>query len=119
MSGIKPVAKAKLLTIDALDGRTGAAKAARSLMASIEADLGGRDQLSAGELQLIQRAAITGAILEDMEVAWLAGGPIDVPTYVALGNAQRRYLETVGLKRAPRDVTPTLAQYLESKNEAT
>jgi hypothetical protein len=115
---VRLTTKVKLLTLDNLDGRTAAARAARDLMADIESDLGGRDQLSTGELQLIQRACITGAILEDMETAWLAGGLIDVSSYVALGNAQRRYLETVGLKRAPRDVTPTLKQYLDAKHEA-
>jgi hypothetical protein len=84
-------------------------------MADIESDLGGRDELSTAELQLIQRAAITGAILEDMEAAWLAGGQIDAATYTALGNAQRRYLETVGLKRTPRDVT-TLCEILKGKH---
>jgi hypothetical protein len=59
--------KTKLATLAQLDGRTVAARQARDMMADIEADLGGRDQLSTGELQLIQRAAITGAILEDME----------------------------------------------------
>ena len=109
--------KTKLATLSELDGRTAAARAVRDMMADIESDLGGRAELSTAELQLIQRAAITGAILEDMEAAWLAGGQIDAPTYVALGNAQRRYLETVGLKRAPRDVT-TLGQILkERKND--
>jgi hypothetical protein len=106
----------KLATLDQLDGRTLAAKAARDTIASIASDLGGADQLSTAEMQIIQRAAVTGAILEDMEAQWLSGAPIDAPTYVALGNAQRRYLETVGLKRAPRDVT-TLGQILKERKE--
>jgi hypothetical protein len=114
MGGLKPTQKARLLTLDAIDGRTSAARAARDMMADIESDLGGRDQLSTAELQLIQRAAITGAIIEDMEAAWLAGGQIDVQTYLALGNAQRRHLETIGLKRAPRDIT-TLGEILKGK----
>jgi hypothetical protein len=115
---MKPVAKAKLLTLDHLDGRTAAARAARDLMADIEADLGGTDMVSTAEKQIIQRAAIAGAILEDMEATWLAGGPIDVPTYTALANLQRRHLEAVGLKRQPKPVE-TLQQYLEAKkNEA-
>jgi len=108
---MKPVAKAKLMTIADVDGRTSASRAARDLMSAIEGDLGGADQLSAAERQIIQRAAIVGAILEDMEAAWLAGGPIDVPTYTALANVQRRHLEAVGIKRTPRDVT-SLGQIL-------
>jgi hypothetical protein len=117
MGGLKPTQRARLLTLDKIDARTAAARAARDMMANIEADLGGREQLSTAELQLIQRAAITGAVLESMEAEWLATGQIDAATYVALGNAQRRYLETVGLKRATRDVTPTLSQYLEAKKK--
>jgi hypothetical protein len=102
---MKPAAKAKLLTLDHLDGRTSSARAARDLMADIESDLGGADMISAAERQIIQRAAITGAILESMEAEWLAGGQIDMAVYVPLANLQRRHLEAVGLKRAPRDVT--------------
>ena len=46
--------KTKLATLDQLDGRTIAAKQARALMADIESDLGGRDELSTAEFQLIQ-----------------------------------------------------------------
>ena len=45
------------------------------LVGAIEADLGGADHLSVGERQLIQRAAVTGALLEDMEALWVAGRP--------------------------------------------
>ena len=51
--------KARLLTLDALDSRTAAAKAARHLIDTLTADMGGDDQLSAGERQLVQRAAMT------------------------------------------------------------
>jgi len=93
--GNTPVAasKLRLLTLDPLDHRTAAANRCRDLIAAIELDLGGRDRLSTGERQIIQRAAITGAVLEDIEARWLAGEPID-PALYALGNAQRRLLET-------------------------
>jgi hypothetical protein len=35
-----------------------------------------------------------------------------MPQYCTLVNAQRRLLETVGLKRVARDVTPSLQEYL-------
>jgi hypothetical protein len=112
---VRLTTKAKILTLDELDFRTASVRRARELMTGIENDCGGAEELSTAEKQLIQRAAISGAMLEALEAQWLAGDPIDVPAYVALGNAQRRYFETVGLKRRPRDVTPTLAQYLASK----
>jgi hypothetical protein len=82
------------------------------LISAIEADLGGADRLSTGERQLIQRAAVTGAMLEDQEARWLSGKDIDPALYAALGNAQRRMFEAVGIKRQPRDVTPKLREYL-------
>jgi hypothetical protein len=107
----------KLATLNQLDQRTSAAKQARALMADIESDLGGADELTAAERQLVQRSAVTGAILESMEAEWLASGQIDAATYIALGNAQRRYLETLGIERRARPVQ-SLEQYLASKERS-
>jgi hypothetical protein len=109
--------KTHLKSLKDVDPRTTAYRRTLDLIRSIETDLGGNDQLSTGERQIIQRAALTGALLEDLEARWLNGEPIDLAVYVTLGNAQRRLLETVGLKRVARDVTPTLAEYL-AKYEA-
>jgi hypothetical protein len=49
------------------------------------------------------------------EALWLAGKPIDAAQYTTLTNLFRRLLETVGLKRVARDVTPSLEQYLASE----
>jgi hypothetical protein len=106
--------KARLLTLADLDGRTRAAQAVRSTMTAIATDLGGSEHLSTGEHQIIKRAALTGAMLEDMAARWLLGEPVDPALYATLSNAERRLLETVGLKRRARDVTPTLREYLAS-----
>ena len=34
--------------------------------------------------------------------------------YSRLANAQRRFLETVGMKRVPKDITPSLSEYVEA-----
>ena len=115
----KASGKARLLSLSQIDGRTLAARAVRTLITSIEADLGGGDRLSTGEREIIKRAAITGAVLEDIEARWLAGGPIDAALYARLGNVQRRLLETIGLRRVPREVVPRLRDYLESKAAET
>jgi len=116
--GNAPVAasKLRLLTLDQLDHRTAAAKRCRDLIGAIELDLGGSDRLSTSERQIIQRAAITGAVLEDIETRWLAGDPIDPALYATLGNAQRRLLETIGLRRRARDVTPSVDEYVARLN---
>jgi hypothetical protein len=107
--------KVRFITIDHLDGRTGAARRVRELVASIESDLGGGEHLTAGQRQLIQRAGVLGAFIEDSEVRWACGEPIDVGEYLAAINAQRRVLVTLGLERKARDAGGlSLAQFIES-----
>lgn len=119
MTATNPTDKTKLLTLDQLDGRTLAAKNARALIESMENDLGGADRLTAAERELVQRAALTSAMCEHMEAAWLTGKGLDVGAYSALVNVQRRLLATVGLQRRPRDVTPDLASYIKERGRAS
>jgi hypothetical protein len=107
--------KLGLLTLDALDGRTAGARRARALVEAIEADLGGSDRLSEGARQLVQHAAILGAVIEDCEARWLGGGSVDMADYLAAIGGQRRLLTTLGLQRRARDVTPDLQAYLDAK----
>ncbi len=107
--------KTRLLTLDALDGRTAAAKRARDLIAALEADLGGADHLSVGQQQLVQRVAVLGALAEDYEARWIAGEQVEVGEYLSAINVQRRVLATLGLERRARDVTPRLADILAGR----
>jgi hypothetical protein len=100
--------RARLLTLDSLDGRTAAAHAVRQNIDTLTSDLGGDDQLSEGQRQLVQRAAVCGAIIADFEARWVAGEPIPLNEYLAAVNVQRRVLATLGLERRSRDVTPSL-----------
>ena len=113
---LKGGSKTRLLSLQDIDRRTAAYRKTADLIDAIENDLGGPDQLSTGERQIIQRAALTGALLEDLEARWLAGQPIDPAAYCTVLNAQRRLFEAVGLKRRPRDVTPDLRTYLAQPN---
>ena len=107
--------KVRLLTLNSLDGRTTAAKAAAAQIAALESDAGGAERLTAAERALIESAAITGAMVQHVAASWLSGGELDVGAYTALVNAQRRLLVTLGLQRRPRDVTPDLDDYLTSR----
>jgi hypothetical protein len=108
----KTIGKARLLTLDDLDRRTSAYRETRKLITDLEGDLGGGDRLSTGERQLVQRAAVLGSMLADTEGRWIEGEPIDLGGYCAIVNAQRRVLEAIGLRRQPRDVTPSVADYV-------
>jgi hypothetical protein len=101
--------KVRLRTLDDLDNRYASARHARALVDRLMDDLGGRETLSAARQELITRAALTGALCEDIETRWISGEPVVVADYALLANAQRRLLVTVGLERIARDVSPTSA----------
>lgn len=89
----KPAVNGKLrglMTIEDLDGRTLAARRAKDLIAAIEEDMGG--DLTVSQRQLVQHAAILGAMVEDLATRWLLGEKIDQANYALLINAQRRVL---------------------------
>ena len=108
--------KIRLLSLHDLDRRTAAYRRTVDLIEAIENDAGGHDRLSTGERQIIQRIALTCTLAEHLEARWLSGEEIDPALYCTLANAQKRLLETVGLRRVPRDVTPSLAEYLRSRD---
>lgn len=110
--------KLRLRTLDDLDKRTAAAQHAIGFRDAVAADRGGLDRLTAAERELIEGAAILSAMIRDMGVAYLGGEKIDALAYMALLNAQRRTLETIGLDRRPRDVSPSLSEYLQTKRRA-
>lgn len=90
---LKPAINGKLrglMTIDDLDGRTLAARRAKDLIAAIEEDMGG--DLTVSQRQLVQHAAMLGAMVEDLATRWLLGEKIDQANYALLINAQRRVL---------------------------
>ena len=107
--------KARMLTLADVDRRTAAYKNTRQIIAAIEDDLGGGDILSTAERQMVQRAGVLGAILEDIETRWIGGAEIDPVTYTTVINAQRRMFEILGTKRRAKDVTPDLRDYLAGK----
>ena len=97
----------RLRTLSDLDQRTRAAKLAQKLVSDLQADLGGEFELTAARAELIKRAALLGAMVEDLEARWLEREPADLTTYGMLVDRQRRILEVLGLDRRARDKTPS------------
>jgi hypothetical protein len=85
------------------------------LAASLESDLG--NDPTAGQKQLVQRAAVISAVCEDFETRFLLGEPFELPEYLVAANCLRRVLATLGLERKARDVTPSLTEYLTARAE--
>src|SRR5262249_30654689 len=95
-------------------GDTAWARRFRDVLAEIVSDLGGADRLSEGQRQLARRCATISIACERMEGEAAAGAAIDLETYGKLTDRLGRAFQRLGLKRQPRDVTPSLAEYLES-----
>jgi hypothetical protein len=100
--------KARLLSLDNIDGRTRGAQTLHANIAAIESELGGGDHLAAGVRRIIGRAVLAGLMAEDISVRWLLGESIDPAVFTALANTELTLLESIGLKRQPRDVTPVV-----------
>ncbi|HEY7243016.1 MAG TPA: hypothetical protein VH678_03930 [Xanthobacteraceae bacterium] len=92
----------------------------RDLTADMVSDLGGEELISTGELALIRRAAMLTLQLEMMEQSWTENNHEaslrQITIYHGVVGALRRTLESIGLGRRPKDVTPpTLNQYLNGR----
>jgi hypothetical protein len=102
----------QLLTRDQLDGRTNAAKIFDRLVANIEADLGGRDQLSTIEVALVEAFAGAAVTLNNLNTRLALGQPIDLGEHAQCVSAMVRVASRLGLQRRARDVGPSLSDIL-------
>jgi hypothetical protein len=113
--------------LQGIDGRSTWVRRLRDLINQHLSDLGGPDMVSEAERSIIRRASAVTVELERLELRFaeanLAGrppDPIDFDLYLRGANSLRRLLESVGLQRRPRDVTPSVREYLaaETPSEA-
>ena len=88
--------KVRLLTFDALDGRTAAYQYATETRDAITADLGGRDRLSTLERIMVENAAMDSAVLRDAHVRWLQGQPVSATEIATLENCFNRTAAALG-----------------------
>ena len=83
----------------------------RDLITDHANDLGGPDALSTAELAQVRRAAMLTLQTELMETRWAENNgeasAKQIETYQRTANTLRRLLESLGLQRRPRDVTPS------------
>ena len=86
----------------------------RDLTGGIVRDLGGPDELSVGEMQLARRAAYISTVCELMEAKPITE-MAELATYGTQTSHLTRALRVLGLKRQPRDITPTLSDYLAAR----
>jgi hypothetical protein len=100
------------------DGNSPWARRQRDLIALHIADLGGEERLSENQLSLCRRAATLETELEMLEGQLSLGNVADLDLYNRLAGNLRRILESIGLQRVSRDVTPDLPSYLAAKDRS-
>ena len=95
--------------------RAGAARRVRTYARRLERDLGG--DLSVQQQQLVARASMLAVLCEHTETSLLLGHPASIADYLAAVSVQKQLLAALGLRRVPRDITPTLDQYLDLQQQ--
>ena len=108
----------QLLTRRELDGRTNAAKYFDQLVADIENDLSGRDQLSTIERALVEAFAGASVSLQNLNTKLALGQEIDLSQLAQTVGAMVRVASRLGLPRRSRLVsTPSVADYVDHINK--
>jgi hypothetical protein len=109
-------------TLPGVDGRSSWVRRLRDLINLHTADLGGEANVSVAEAAIIRRAATLVVELERLELKFAIAGeaqPHELELYQRTANSLRRLLESVGLQRRAKDVTPTVRQYLWDRDSET
>ena len=109
----REVAANKLVTLEDLDRRSRAAQHAFEFRDKLLVERGGAVSLL--RHQMINTVAVLNAMIEDGLTRWVAGQDIDHVALLSLINARRREAEMIGLDPEPRDITPSIDEYLKRK----
>jgi hypothetical protein len=96
-----------------VDGRSLVARRYRDILCAVASDQGGSKQLSEARLQLIRRFSATAVLAEQMEARLARGEQIDIQEYSLVVSTMVRVAQRIGIDRVPRDVAPSLAEYLK------
>src|SRR5262245_29546991 len=114
------VTNGQRLFVAAGDVRGPWARRMRDIIELHISDLGGLENASEAERSIIRRAATLTIELERLEAKFstLPNGPRaeDLDMYQRCSNSLRRLLESIGIQRRPRDVTPSLEDVLSGLN---
>jgi hypothetical protein len=95
------------------DGRSATARRYRDVLAELISDLGGDP--SGAQTAIARRASALCVVCEQAEAEMVAGGVLDLAEFTTAANSLRRLLSDLGLERRAKDITPSLASYLEAK----
>jgi hypothetical protein len=97
-------------------GRSAIARRIRDIFDAICRDLGGHDILSEAQMQLVRRASLISIKCEELEARAVQGEPIDLDLFGQMTDRLGRCLQRLGIRRVPKNVTPSVAEYIEHIN---
>ena len=107
-----------------VDGRSAWARRMRDLMELHLDDLGGAENTSEAERSIVRRVAVIETELEYQEAQFAelrqAGkDPSErmLDLYSRLASSLRRLLESIGIERRARDITPSVADWIEQQGD--
>jgi hypothetical protein len=86
----------------------------RDIVAGHVSDLGGQALLSEAELSLVRRVSTLELECEQAEGKLSMGQEVDLDLYQRMLNSLRRALESLGLRRRPKDIGPSLGDLLRA-----
>ena len=101
--------------IPGIDQRSPWVRRCKDLIREHLSDLGGVENCSAAECSIVRRASVMTVELERMERLFALAGEAsaqDLEIYARVAANMRRCLESIGIHRRPRDITPTLAEII-------
>ncbi len=101
-----------------VDGRGLWFRRHRDIVSLHIADLGGPDAVTESQKAIVQRAATIIVALEQLEIKFANANEataLELEQFTRASNSLRRHLETLGLDRKPKDITPSLKDYLAGK----
>ena len=96
-----------------IDQRLAIARRYRDLIAAVLADCGGIERCSEAKVSLIRRFAAQCCMAEKLEAALVNNQPVDIAEHSLLASTLVRIAQRIGISRVPKNVMPTLAEYLE------
>jgi hypothetical protein len=102
-----------------VDGRSAPARRFRDIIEAIVADQGGADRMSEARRQLVRRFAAAAVLAEQLESKLANGQAIDLQEHALLCSSLVRLSARIGINRIPRNVTPSLDQYLQQISPET
>jgi hypothetical protein len=97
-----------------LDGRSALARRFRDLISAYISDMGGIENCSEIKIGLLRRLAAASVLAEAIEAKAMNGVAIDLSEFCNLASTVVRISTRTGLTRQSKNVTPTLAEYIEA-----